>query len=451
MVARGSDSGYSTNTTSLPQGKSSFEDLSRHRVSSKKQSAPAKYGLPEFEDLETSTRTVMVYTNVLFNLLAIFHDLQITEIDVPLTKKQKNVDKKKIEAPYGAIVSVQSSTKIRGIDIRKKSKHWCTICRPIESRDSKQKKILTVTEELFDDENESSDVKHVKFYCSECDTYYNPSELKKINHFLNQLTVVISIEKKPLLNVMLFKDNLKIAGCKDEDDAPEVIMLLWEEYIKHIPNGWKLKEGEEQPKFIFDGVMRNVDFKLGFNINREALNNLMNSDSYTENVFMSQFESTNHTNVNIKMYSKRPETHSYDRLVLPKKGNAYFESVKENIYKNPKKKEKDMYVTFIVFSSSEIILSGRFDEIMKRMYEFFIEEAFKNKDLIEEKLREVDQSIIESPKKKRKAYVDNTEDLQIQGKRIYQSGSAESQGNSTEVNYSKKIPLFSKAKVTKVY
>jgi hypothetical protein len=204
---------------------------------------------------------------------------------------------------------------------------------------------------------------------------------------------------------MLFKNSLKIAGCKNEEDAAEVLLVLWQDYITNIEDSWKLKTSEKHPKFIFDVVMRNVDFKLGFFIDRENLNYLMNSSKYKDNVFMSQYESTGQTNVNIKMFSNKPDNFTYDCLVIPIKNKykPYFITVNENKYKNSKKKEKIKYITFIVFSSSEIILSGRYDEVMKKMYEFFVTTAFTNRKDIEETIREPDykevQKIIKDHKK----------------------------------------------------
>ena len=57
-----------------------------------------KYGVPEYEDLKTSTRTVMVYTNISFDLKKIFESVKVTDIEAPLTKKKKNVDKKRLVA-----------------------------------------------------------------------------------------------------------------------------------------------------------------------------------------------------------------------------------------------------------------------------------------------------------------------------------------------------------------
>jgi hypothetical protein len=342
--------------------------------------------VPLFEDLETSTRTVMVYTNVIFNTPEIFKRLSLTTIDIPLTKKQKNADKKKISAPYGAIISVQSKTAIRGANIRKNKKKWCTICQPTTIEGGEEKRILSITERLRPEPD--TDISNIIYYCSLCDKEYQPKEMKKISHFLNQVTVVISIGKHPLLNAMLFKDNLKIAGCKDEDDPVEATMILWQDHIFPHSDLWKLKPGETEPTFVFEGVMRNVGFKLGFPIDRQQFNILMNDRKYSHNVVMSEYETTNHTNVKIKMKSVQPKNHQYDALIIPQDTtiNPYFCKVESIKYKNIKKKLKDKYVTFIVFSSSEIILSGRYDENMKDMFTFFVKTVFDNRPIIEERI-----------------------------------------------------------------
>jgi len=359
-----------------------------------------KYGVPEFEDLKTSTRTVMVYSNVLFVLQKVFKGLYVTPVEVPLTKKKKNVDKKRLRAPYGAIISVQRGIYFRGIDLRKSRKHWCAAnCRIMERRGNKDVQINTVVEEprLI----EGTDIYEIKYFCTECERYYSIKQLKKITNFLNQVTVVISIGEI-ILNIMMFKDNFKIAGCKEDNDAVEATMILWQDYISKIDLGWRMKPEslavKEPPKFVFRLVMRNVDFKLGFFIDREALNRLMNSPEYSDRVFMSQCETTGHTNVNIKMFALKPEGYTYDCLVMPVGGDAHFIKIPHNPYK-PKKDKKEKYTTFIVFSSSEIILSGRYEENMRDMYEFFVREVVSHREEIEERIEEPDVDLITHLKK----------------------------------------------------
>jgi hypothetical protein len=387
--------------------KGSFKSLwvMKKSGSLSKPKSPKEYGLREFEDLSTSTSTVMVYTNISFDVTRLFSSLKITPIDVPLTKKQ-NVDKDKIDAPYGAIVSIQSKTKIRGVNLRKKKKHWCTVCQPMKIVNDKEVKILTITEHLervYDAKGAPTDCQDIIYYCSKCQRDYRPEEQKKINHFLNQLTIILSLGKKDqaLLNIMMFKNSFKMAGCKNKEDAMEASFILWQDNILMSPKAWSLRKGANNPRFIFETVMRNVGFKLGFAIERPSLNELMNSEEYSEKVFMSQYESSAHTNVNIKMFSERPKGFKYECLVVPldtsrKPFFTYLDEIPVT-YKVPKKPKKvqGKYTTFIVFSSSEIILSGRYDENMEEMYNFFIDTVLSNRDMVEEKLNLPDRKEIE--------------------------------------------------------
>jgi hypothetical protein len=93
-----------------------------------------------FSDLNVSTSTIMVYTNMEFNLPLIFDNINVLKVEesvsmdvvvVPAatTKKQKNINKKEISAPYGSIISIQTKNFIRGMNTRKSKKH-CRIKQP---------------------------------------------------------------------------------------------------------------------------------------------------------------------------------------------------------------------------------------------------------------------------------------------------------------------------------
>ena len=80
--------------------------------------------MTEFEDLNTSTITMMVDSNLFFVLMQIFSPIPVTYIDPPLTKK-KRIDKKKLKSPYRSVISLQYGVYIRGIRLSKEKKYWC--------------------------------------------------------------------------------------------------------------------------------------------------------------------------------------------------------------------------------------------------------------------------------------------------------------------------------------
>ena len=53
-----------------------------------------------------------------------------------------------------------------------------------------------------------------------------------------------------------------------------------------------------------------------------------------------------------------------------------------------------IFATFIVFGSSETIVSGRYDSAMKKDYEFIVKEIFENRDIVEEKIIEPNLDLI---------------------------------------------------------
>jgi hypothetical protein len=209
---------------------------------------------------------------------------------------------------------------------------------------------------------------------------------------------------------MIFKENIKIAGCKNEQDAKNMVMYLWKEHLSKIEGVSKFRSiakssvGKEiTPKFTFETVMKNYGFNLGFGILREPLNILMNKEEYSDKVYMSEYESTGHTNVNIKMYSVKPENFTYTCITYTGgggvegdggevdggggvDGGGFAVEETKDIHGKKVKAGKDEYVTFIVFSSSEVILSGKYTENMRELYNFFREIITQNKNYLEEKL-----------------------------------------------------------------
>jgi len=342
-----------------------------------------KMNLPEFDDLIPSTKTITIYCNVKFNRKKIFKEIPIQDynIEYDLTKKKKNIDKKKVKAPYGSIVRVSNGIYFRGMKFSSK-KYFCPVCQVVRVKGNIEKKVLTIEEEVDENYESNNDIKRIKFKCRNCEQYYEPSNFRKIVYFLNQTPIVISLGTK-LFNVMMFDNTLCISGCKKIEDAMEVVMVLWEEYILKIPGSYQLNNDEvyHQPLFIFTEVMTNVKYNLGFYVDREKINSLMNRTEYSDRIYMSQFEATGHTGVNVKMFSNLPENMRYRALIYE---DDHFENVyvKENVY--DKKSNKKRYNTFIVFSSSEIILSGKYYESMKESYNFFNNIIKENKDYIKE-------------------------------------------------------------------
>ena len=358
--------------------------------------AETKKCTPKFKDLEVTTRTVMVYHNMTFNRKETFKNTHIYEVeDPPRTKKKKNIDKSKLEIPYGEICSMQYGVYVKGLRMSKATSNHCPWCQLYEEKNDDEgnaKPIMTVKQELREltkkerkKEGFDSDVKKISFVCDRCNREIQPKQFKKPIPFLNQLTMVLSLGEINI-NVMMFDTSIKTAGNKRRDDALEVMMLLWENHIRSNKTCWKFQNDKSKStKFLFDPVMVNYKFTLNFAIDKDKFSKLFSQENM-ENVKLCKYEPTSSTNVNVKFVCHKPEGHRYDVLKYKKGGFGVVirEKCEKNKFNN--KKEKDKTITLIVFPSAEVIMSGSYEKVSKKIYNQFIKTVNSHKDDIEEKV-----------------------------------------------------------------
>lgn len=327
-----------------------------------------------------------------FDLPGIFSSLPLCYVIIPSKKKVKRSD---IYAPYGGIFSVQNRRETRGVDTRVK----------------KRKKTTKPTD------NSNSTVRDRSLTAKA----WVKTKGKNIEHFLNQVSILLSLEDHHI-HMMLFGDNIKIAGCRSDEDMKISISILYEQYLKPLSTLkekplFSLKTGHDHPRFVFDTVMRNVDFSLGFDIDREKVNDLFNQKALEKSlqaellgspisfkthsqghsqgqskhkeavahpdgtVFLSQFETTEQKSVNMKMYTNKPTGFTY-HCYSPEE-NPPFRQVKDSFHKESL---CQLYNSFLIFSSSKVILSGKYDEDMRKSFDFFVETMVNNREKIEEKI-----------------------------------------------------------------
>lgn len=373
----------------------------------------------KFEDLKIYTSTVMVYSNINFDQLQVFCKIPVVHVDPPLTKKKKNIDKKKLRSPYGTIISMQYyppkencyGIYFRGLRLSKKKTYWCPLCQLYDESGEKTPTIFE--EDCFVNEenlgkyvNETEletyppDTKKILFRCNACQRHLELKQLLTIVPFLNQVTIVVSIADM-MVNVMMFGSICKVAGNKSFNDAVETIMILWEEYISPDKELWSINPTYRDVHFLFDTVMVNVDFAMGFPIDKCKLNSFMQREELKDNVYISQYEPTSSTHVNIKMHSPKPQNFRFNVLVYeqtPTKVKSlpspYFAISYKKLY-SKKKPKTDKYTTFIVFSSSKIILTGRYAANMQKNYDFFLKIVHENKLEILETIQRPKISILD--------------------------------------------------------
>lgn len=235
-----------------------------------------------FEDMDVSTRTFIAKLETNIDLRLFFIHSEVCYVEQPVIKRKKI--KIKHVGPPGAILSICYNGKYKGIQTR-----------------------------------------------------VNPKP------FLNQASIIMSIKTKNV-NFKIFNNGvIQATGCKTKEDERDVIKYIIQ-HGKDIEKKLNVVIFENEPKMCEPlSVMINVDFKLGFNIDREELNNNINKLNDFDSTFNDQLPNSCVT-VTIERRDKN--------------GLVY----------NTKKRQKD---SFLCFHSGTVLLSGNDLKYMEEIYNKF--------------------------------------------------------------------------------
>jgi TATA-box binding protein (TBP) (component of TFIID and TFIIIB) len=291
-----------------------------------------------FDDIQVSTKTFTANTNLLINLDKVFDILPIAEYTVVQKKrgrkkKTETVDPNK-NIEYGSIITLKYQGKLRGVDLKakKSDKNW----------------------------------------------------------FRNSFTTVIVLDK--IINFKVCKNGtFQMTGCKSKEHAIKCVQIIWE-YIKDYPELYKFTRGKNL-EVLFIPCMRNVDFSLGFFIDREKLNKYMKEQTEFYCLLETSF---GYTGVSVKV----PLEETIQEMPITKlsyKNNEWIQV--KTVYQEylntltPREQEikitNERFTTFLIFQSGKVILSSLTKAFAKPVYYKFLELVKKAFDQIEERL-EVD-------------------------------------------------------------
>ena len=141
---------------------------------------------------------------------------------------------------------------------------------------------------------------------------------------------------------------------------------------------------------IFNNVMTNKDFSVGFMINRENLDKIINNDTEYNSLLETSF---GYTGVNLKMKLNKNIDRIFDCLKLDLTNNTYTNYqidyqtyLKRLTDKELMKENKDRHITFLIFQSGNVIMSGMNENFMERYYDIFYDIVDKNREQLVDKL-----------------------------------------------------------------
>lgn len=302
--------------------------------------------VPNFDDIKISTQTIIGISNILINTEKLFRKFVVTPYTVIEKRRgRKKKDDVHVEPdilPDGNIITIKFGDLIRGVDVNQKK--------------------------------------------------------KKGKFFRNALTLVMFMDGK-LINFKITKNGrFQFTGCKSIEHAKKCIQYMWDQInTSDYQIQIKLNDNEKLYEYvdntsIFDikflTVMTNIDFNIGFPIDREKLDEFINSQSVYNSLLETSF---GYTGVNIKIRVNQNvdfdlPCQKYDKLTGT--WNEYYIRYSEFIKEigNQKYGTKSRYNTFLIFHSGNIIMSGYNPLFMKNCYQQFRKLLQDNRKCIEELL-----------------------------------------------------------------
>ena len=292
---------------------------------------------PKFEDIKVSTKTFTAITNLKIEIKDLFEKLPITPyVIIP----KKRCRKKKCEqinynenVKAGSIITIKYEGKIRGVENKVKKK--------------------------------------------------NNKDYKNAKWFRNSITIVIMLDKA--INFKICRNGtFQMTGCKTHEHAELCVKYIWD-YIKEEPSMYSFNRKPKNPdvdfEILFIPSMRNIDFSLGFLVDREKLNLYMSP--YSPNNYLTKLSidekctkdsdfhclletSFGYTGVNIKIpLSRNIADMGIKKLSYGCKDGWVENWTTYNEYLDLlPQKDRDLkishtrYNTFLVFQSGRCIMSG---------------------------------------------------------------------------------------------
>lgn len=341
-----------------------------------------------FSEIEISTKTAVVITNCSINLENFFKYIPITDYDPPIKKRGRKpsslVEKKVQKLPIGSVPRVQYEHRIRGCtNLKQRGDQQ----QDVTVKQEKQKEIKIETprvdqpyrQELNEDEEELPDP--------------SGKVKKKMSYFLHCVVIDVAIDNQNedpdqnFKNVKVYSNGkLHITGCKNDEQYVETVRSIFKLFsvIEDYTNEQVVTCKDTSYKAVFNTVMKNMDFYIGFNIFRNKLDEFINHSDMQE--FRSIFEGSLNTGVNIKIPIQK-----FDDILMAIDYNHQTNVVKKtwvnyNDYKQyfVRKGNKEPAHTFLVFATGHVIFTSCGPE-MEQMYYRCIELLIKNRNFFEEK------------------------------------------------------------------
>ena len=300
----------------------------------------------DFNEIKVSTKTFTVSTNLILNIKDIFTYLPITPYKLKSKKRGRkssedllndNTNKCENKVKKGSIITIKYEDKIRGMEIR-------------------------------------------------------PRKNKKKKWFRNSITIVMMLDK-PINFKICLNGTFQMTGCKSIRQAKECVKIFWDMIYDRKDLWYKKTEKDDIIKILFIPCMRNIDFSVGYLVDREKLNDYIFNNIEKFHCLLET--SFGYTGVNIKIPVNRNITDIdidkmtwnesekiWDETIV--KYDEYLSTLNDRMVKH--KLDNTRYNTFLVFHSGKVIMSGINKKFMENDFYKFMNIMSTSRKYIEEKL-----------------------------------------------------------------
>lgn len=199
----------------------------------------------------------------------------------------------------------------------------------------------------------------------------------KTTNFLNCVTLIVQVEKR--INIKIFRNGVfQLTGCKNINNVRQCLNMILIELFK--TKCFRFEIGFDDFVIYIKSAMRNIDFDLGFKINRILLANRLANIFQDDDDIIIPDAIGNKMDVKIKVRINREEL---EKLCVIKITHPTSEKSQEEIimYKDclriiePKKLEtklRDKFITISVFQNGKVLLSAMDEFIQEKYYKWFI-------------------------------------------------------------------------------
>lgn len=310
--------------------------------------------ISDFDNIEISTQTIIAKTNWKINTNELFMSLPITDYKVIPKKRGRRPKEEKKEEPQilndGDIITLKLGDKLRGVDLKNKKKK--------EEEKSKR----------------SGQVKNKK------------SE----SYFRNSLTIVMFCEGKTINFKISKNGKFQFTGCKNDNHA-HICLDYIKKYTANADKKILSLPLNANLEIYYITVMSNINFSLGFCINKENLDDYVNKNTEYHSLLETTF---GYTGVNIKFNLGKLDNIPIIKMIFNKETNEwekdiiYYKDYFKTLDDKEKAKEnsKIKFCTFLCFQSGQCIMSSPHKSCMKEAYYEFMKMIEKCKSVIEEKI-----------------------------------------------------------------